>query len=218
MQFRGGVAQQLTTIENQQIEKIRSESYETSEEVGFSFLISFGEKESEKYDKETHTKFMKYVKNTHASTVGGEPFTLLDEQTANEENATEILPSRLSHWLKTVPSNPAVIKYKLESIANLLTLSRFPQPNANIAEKARVIESVINRLTNGTQARCFNDCTGPLNGQCLPMKDSSTKKKSFNFGTCQCSPGFSGADCSKPGPMATLPTPPTTPYRATIPH
>ena len=98
MQFRGRVAQQLTTIENQQIEKIRSESYETSEEVGFSFLISFGEKESEKYDKETHTKFMKYVKNTHASTVGGEPFTLLDEQTANEENIFQFWNMSMFTW------------------------------------------------------------------------------------------------------------------------
>ena len=161
---------------------------------------------------------MKYVKNIHASTMGGEPFTLVEEQEGNDENSTRVLSSKLSQWLKTVPSNPGVIKFKLQPILSLLTPERFPDPDANIISKSMAIEKLINRYSNGTQARCFNDCTGPLNGKCVPMKDASIKKDYFNFGTCQCSPGFEGPDCSTPGTMPTAPTPPTTPFRTTIPH
>ena len=194
----GGIAQQLITLESRIVENYRSECRQTSEEVGFSFIISFSQSETEKYDKETHSKFMRDVQNIQISTIGGHSYDML---TSNSSGPSPTL----NKWLETILSNPAIIKFKLESILDLITGHHFPD-DPFIESKAQAVERVMIAYANGTSVNCYNSCTSPINGVC----QATTPANPFVVGTCKCNPGFTGRDCSAPV-IPTAPTPPTTP-------
>ena len=178
----GGVAQQLITINSSYSENISQQKFNSEEEAGFSFGISFGSKESESHSKENHTIFMKYVKNIYASTSGGQSF---DNSIQNDT----VKSNRLQDWFRTVPDNPVITKMSMNKLTDLLTNKRFSF-DPLIEDKARLIEQVWEKYDgNQKLAKCVNDCTSPCHGRCIPTGH-------FQFGLCSCNPGFTGHDCS----------------------
>ena len=178
----GGVAQQLITINSSYSENISQQNFNSEDEAGFSFAISFGSKESESHSKENHTIFMKYVKNVYASTIGGEPF---DNSIQNDT----VKLDRLNNWFKTVPDNPVITRFSANKLTQLLTKKRFPT-DPLIEDKARLIEQVWAKFDGNQElAKCVNDCTSPCHGRCVSAGH-------FQFGLCKCNTGFTGHDCS----------------------
>ncbi|CAF4113940.1 unnamed protein product [Adineta steineri] len=178
----GGVAQQTITINSSDIEKMYQENFNSDNEAGISFGLTFGMHESESHSKGNHSKFMTYVKHIYASTSGGQPF---DNSVQNETIKT----NQLNEWFKTVPTNPVITRMRINRLTELLTKKRFPS-DPLIEDKARLIELVWTKFDgNQTLVKCANDCTDACHGRCIPTGY-------FQYGLCKCNPGFTGHDCS----------------------
>ena len=204
----------MTTIEQTQVAKWEQEGYQTSKESGVSFIVSFGQKESESYDKEKYSNFTRYLKNIHASTMGGEPFDAIQGENKKENSSDcSTSSSKLTEWMQSVSRNPVIIKFNTLSMQNLLTRARFPS-DPKIDDKATAFQVTLNKFNRANPVRCFQSCSGK--GDCIPAPSGSGGDL-FNHGTCKCGENFSGPACATPS-NPTAPTPPTTPYRTTIPH
>lgn len=179
------------------VEKLRKEGYQITKEVDISFILSFNQKQTESYEKEIHSKFMNSVKNVKVSTIGGRPYAPVST------DLPQLSPT-LNDWAQSVPSNPAIIKLKLESILDLITSHYFPN-DTQINEKARAVEQALIQYANEMRINCYRSCTSPANGIC----QTSNTANPFMFGTCKCNPRYTGPDCATPIDP-TVPTPPTT--------
>ncbi|CAF1659558.1 unnamed protein product, partial [Didymodactylos carnosus] len=49
---------------------------------------------------------------------------------------------KLNEWFRTVPKNPVIIKFNIQSVFDLLTTERFPE-DKKIKEKAAFITQVL---------------------------------------------------------------------------
>lgn len=191
----GGVAQVLTTIEQTQMAKLEQDGYETSKEVGGSFLVSFGKKESEEYDRERYRNFTRYTKNIQATIMGGEPFDVIQEEN-EKENPSDCSQSssKLAEWMRSISHNPIVIRFNMVPIINLLNSQRFPS-DPWIAQKRAAMQVTLDKFASGRQVRCIRDCSG--HGDCVQMSSGSSSGL-FNLGSCKCDEGFVGAACATP--------------------
>lgn len=198
------MAQVLTTIEETQIAKLEQDGYQTSQEVGGSFIVSFGKQESEEYNRERYRNFTRYVKNIRATTMGGEPFDAIEGENEKETGAgCSSSSARLTQWMQSVSDNPAVIKFNTLPITDLLDSQRFPL-DPQIMQKRRAIQSTITKFSSQIGGRCLRDCSG--NGDCIPASSDSSASL-FNMGTCRCDANFDGAACNIRKDMMTTTTP-----------
>ena len=89
--------------------------------------------------------------------------------------------------IKTVSTNPVIIKFKVRDIFSLFNKLRFPY-DPLIQNKSKLIEKILDRYLNGT-VYCYGKCgSDEGNGIC-----ESTGH--FQFGTCKCTPGWTGVNC-----------------------
>lgn len=168
----GGVAQQNMYINKSEIKTIEEKGFSTSNEANIEFYASLGMKQQSSVDEKRHSEFMKYVKRTYTTTLGGD---------------TSI--QTFEDWSKTVKTDPIILKFGVKMIFELLNAKRFPN-DPNIAMKKALIESALEKYITDP-VYCYQNCSA--NGQCKPSKY-------FQFGECQCNDGWSGLDCSIPKP------------------
>ena len=190
----------MTTIEETQIAKLEQDGYQTSHEVGGSFIFSFGKQESEDYNRARYRNVTRYVKNIRATTMGGEPFDAIDGENEKETGTgSSLASSRLTQWMQSVSDNPAVIKFNTLPITDLLDRQRFPS-DPQIMQKRRSIECTISKFSSQIGARCIRDCSGK--GDCIPASPDSSASL-FNVGTCRCDENFDGPACNVRKDMTT---------------
>lgn len=164
----GGIAQQNIFINKTQSVEIEQKGYDKSHEASAAFYVSFSMKPSQSNNTTNQNEFMKLVKKTSLTKLGGDTSI----QTFEE-------------WSKTVPSNPAVIKLGVEYWFDLLDEKRFPN-DKNILEKRKLIEQAFNKYVSNP-VFCYSNCSS--NGICQPTGY-------FQFGTCKCNEGWSGPECA----------------------
>ncbi|CAF2098177.1 unnamed protein product [Rotaria magnacalcarata] len=182
----GGIARQNIFIEKSDISFLETQGYTRSHEAQAEFYISLNGATKIVYDKEKHNKFMRYVKKTYATTLGGDTSV----QTIDE-------------WSKTVPSNPVVTKFGISYIFDLLNKRRFPHDD-QIFKKSKLIEKALNKYIDN-QLYCYNNCSG--NGVCQ-------ETGYFQFGECKCKDTWKGFDCSQQVSTTTTTTTTTSTPRA----
>ena len=177
----GGVAQQSIYISQEDRRILQKKGYTISNEAQLkreaiaAFSSSFKLKTTEVYDQVMHKKFMRYVRATRATTLGG-----------------DISPQNIDEWLKSINTNPVVIKFGVKFFFDLLNVQRFPN-DQNITAKSKLIEQALeNYIRNPVY--CYRNCSGK--GTCRPSGY-------FQFGVCECVKGWSGIDCS----VAVVPPP-----------
>ncbi|CAF1148552.1 unnamed protein product [Didymodactylos carnosus] len=68
----GGIAQQNMFIDQVNITTIEQKGYERSDEAQIEFYVKLNVKDTYKYDKTKHDEFMKYVKDTYVTILGGD--------------------------------------------------------------------------------------------------------------------------------------------------
>ncbi|CAF1340921.1 unnamed protein product [Rotaria sordida] len=138
------------------------------------------------------------------------PSTEVREKTQKISNLIELKESgeiykndqKLNEWFQTIPDNPVIIKFTIQSIFDLITPERFPN-DTNIQEKAGYIMQALEEYVNKTSTvYCENQCTNAAQGTCQPLG-------AYAYGICVCSNGFSGFDCSRPPPPTTTTVAPT---------
>ncbi|CAF3526942.1 unnamed protein product [Rotaria sp. Silwood2] len=166
----GGIAQENVLINTESYQKMQANGLDIVNEAKAEFFITMGAKQQYTYNKNTHDEFMTRVQEKHVTTLGGDTSLTSIEQ-----------------WSKTVPSNPVIIKFSLQSIFNLLNQVRFPNDSL-IQNKSVLIAHALHNYLNDP-AYCYNNCTG--HGTCVPSPY-------FQFGICNCTERYSGVDCSIP--------------------
>lgn len=166
----GGSAQQNIYISRVNMSNIVSDGYDVKQEAKIEYMITFMFGNTGSYDSKRHTAFMRYVKTVYATSLGG-----------------DISIQDINQWSKTVEANPVVIKLGIRYIFDLITKARFPS-DPNILLKASLIKQALDKYIQ-TPLFCYNNCTSPLNGECVPTGY-------FRFGQCKCKPGWSGVSCS----------------------
>lgn len=105
---------------------------------------------------------------------------------------------KLNEWFSTVPENPVIIKYTLQSIFNLLTTQRFPNDSAIDTKSQHIMRALEQYINKTTTVYCENQCTNERQGSCRPLG-------AFGYGLCECFHGYTGFDCSRPIPSTTGP-------------
>jgi hypothetical protein len=174
----GGIAQQNMYISKSEVITIEQKGFSTSNEANVEFYASLGMKQQSSVNETRHSEFMKYVKKTYTTTLGGD---------------TSI--QTFADWSKTVKTNPIIIKFGVKLIFELLTAKRFPS-DPNIVNKKALIESALDKYIENP-VYCYSNCSA--NGQCKPSDY-------FQFGKCQCNDGWTGLDCSIAKPKAVVPS------------
>jgi hypothetical protein len=172
----GGIAQQNMYINKSEMRTIEQKGFSTSNEANVQFYASLGMKQSSSVNETRHSEFMKYVKRTYATTLGGDTTF-----------------QTFADWSKTVKTNPIIIKFGVKLIFELLTAKRFPN-DPNIIMKKALIESALDKYIENP-VYCYKNCSA--NGQCKPSNY-------FQFGECQCNDGWAGVDCSISKPKAVV--------------
>lgn len=173
----GGIAQQNLFISKSELATIEKKGYEKSQEAKAEFFGSLGIKQSASFDQTKHNEFMKYVKKTYATALGGDSSIKTFEE-----------------WSKTVPANPIVIKFGVKYLFDLISEKRFPS-DKNIIQKRNLIEKALDKYIQNP-LYCYNSCSG--NGICQPSSY-------FQFGLCKCNEKWTGVDCSTAVPNAKIP-------------
>ena len=171
----GGIAQQNMYINKSEVKTIEQKGFSTSNEAKVEFYASLGMKTQSSVNETRHNEFMRYVKKTYATTLGG-----------------DISIQTFADWSKTVKTDPIIIKFGVKLMFDLLTVKRFPN-DPNIRIKKELIESALEKYIKNP-IYCYSNCSH--NGQCKPSGY-------FQFGECQCNDGWTGLDCSisKPRPV-----------------
>jgi hypothetical protein len=173
----GGIAQQNIFIDRQTHEQMVNKGTNTHHQAQISFQLNFGASASTVFDSSeeetTYNSFMNQVQSTDATTLGGYPHL-----------------TTLSDWSKTVKSNPVVVQFTVRDIFRLLTKLHFPNDSL-ITNKSALIKLTFDKHLNKSSIYCYNDCGGNdgSHGTCVPSGH-------FQFGECQCKPGWTGADCT----------------------
>ncbi|CAF0928724.1 unnamed protein product [Didymodactylos carnosus] len=166
----GGSAQQNLIIAKSKLSMIEEEYFDKITEAQTEFLLSLQAREVERYDTIKHDEFLKLVKKTSATTLGG---------------STVMQP--LEDWITTVSSSPVVIELGVNYIFDLINVKYFPN-DENIELKLFLIKKAFKKYTENQMLYCYNNCSG--HGQC----ESSGY---FQFGLCKnCTTNFGGLDCS----------------------
>ena len=179
MLMLGGIALQNIFIDKSKVSYLQQQGIEKSHEAQLEFFATFSMKQKVTNDTEKHKIFMKYVKKSYSTVLGGDP-TL----------------QKMDEWSETVKRNPVIIKFGIKSISDLLNQRRFPS-DSKIHEKSKLIERALNHYTQ-LPIHCYggSQCTG--HGICI---DSGY----FQFGLCHCDAGWSGVDCSHSIPLPPKP-------------
>jgi hypothetical protein len=179
MLMLGGIALENIFIDRSNISNLQQHGIEKSHEAQIEFFATFNMAQKNTDDTEKHEIFMKYVKKTYSTLLGGDP-TL----------------QKMDEWSKTVKEHPVIIKFGIKSIFDLLNQRRFPN-DLKINEKSKLIEQALNNYIQ-MPVYCYggSQCTG--HGKCI---DSGY----FQFGLCQCDAGWSGIDCSRSVPLPSKP-------------
>lgn len=169
----GGIAQQQVIISEENRKTLRSEGFSQTNEAeakaaAYIFSNSFKVGITEEINKAQIEKFKQYSQQNSITTLGG----------------TSSIQS-MEEWSRTIPSNPAVIKFRIASILDLLTTSRFPT-DPNIEKKRDLVRKVQERYID-SPVFCYKNCSG--HGLCV-------SSGYFGFGQCRCNPGWIGKDCS----------------------
>ena len=174
----GGIAWQNIYINKSDTKTIEQKGFSISNEAKIEFYASLGIKHQRSVNETRHNEFMHYVKRTYASTLGGD---------------TSI--QTFAKWSETVKTNPAITKFGVKLIFDLLTAKRFPN-DPNILVKKALIESALDKYINNS-VYCYRNCSA--HGQCKPSGY-------FQFGECHCNDGWLGVDCSIQKPRPVVPS------------
>ncbi|CAF3309514.1 unnamed protein product, partial [Rotaria sp. Silwood2] len=109
--------------------------------------VSFGLKQTQQYDQTIHGSFMKYVKETYVTKLGG-----------------DISLNTFDQWAETLASNPVVIKLGIKSMLDLLSETRFLN-DENIVEKRKLIAKALDSYVK-QPTFCYSNCSS--HGDCQP--------------------------------------------------
>ena len=172
----GGIAQQKIVISEENRKSLQQNGFTTTNQAelklaaGTVFSASTKLTMMDQFDQTKLNVFNRFSQQSSIMSLGGAPSI-----------------QSIQDWSNTVPSNPTITKFGIAPILDLLRLTRFPK-DSNIASKRSLIQRAQQIYAN-TPVTCYNNCTGPSNGDCV-----STGY--FRFGLCQCKPGWSGVSCS----------------------
>jgi MAC/Perforin domain len=180
----GGIAQQKIVISEENRKNLQQNGFTDMDQVELklgasaAFSISGKLAMTQQLNQTKLNSFNRFSQQSSITSLGG---------------STTI--QSIENWSETVPSNPTIVKFGIRHILNLLTRTRFPN-DSNIASKRSLIQRAQQKYTN-TSLSCYDDCTSPSHGECV-------SSGYFQFGLCQCKPGWSGISCSKllPKPAA----------------
>ncbi|CAF1362741.1 unnamed protein product [Rotaria sordida] len=147
-----------------------------------------------------------YTGDCHMSGFGRSIFQLDYTNPPQGSCTTKLIPKNVEldciPSTETIPDNPVIITFTIQSIFDLITPERFPN-DTNIQEKAGYIMQALEEYVNKTSTvYCENQCTNAAQGTCQPLG-------AYAYGICVCSNGFSGFDCSRPPPPTTTTVAPT---------
>ncbi|CAF1177634.1 unnamed protein product, partial [Rotaria sordida] len=152
----GGIAQMTTVINQSSIVPLQQEGISGTEMVQLSFskIFNFNYNENEMKNLSKFETFQRYVKSSMATIIGGEIYK-------NDQ--------KLNEWFQTIPDNPVIIKFTIQSIFDLITPERFLN-DTNIQEKAGYIMQALEEYVNKTSTvYCENQCTNAAQGTCQPL-------------------------------------------------
>ncbi|CAF3100059.1 unnamed protein product [Rotaria sp. Silwood2] len=180
----GGIAQENIFIDKSELNTIKNYGYDKLHEAKAEFFISLGIKQSNSYNETKHNQFMKHVKMSYATTLGGD----------------SSIHQSFAEWSKTVSSNPIVIKLSVKYIFDLLNEKRFPD-DPNTVKKKQLIEKALNKYIQNP-VFCYSSCSG--HGVCEATNY-------FQFGMCKCNENWLGFDylmsaTTKPAPVELVPS------------
>jgi hypothetical protein len=176
----GGIAQSNIFINRDAKERLEQNSVQIQHQAQIAFDLSmganisgsigFGTTITDTQVKNNYNSFIKEVQSIYTTTLGGDPSI-----------------NNLAEWSKTVLNNPVIIKFKVQDIFRLFSKFRFPN-DPLITNKSKLIEKTLEKyLANSIY--CYNNCGGNgTRGTCVPTG-------LFQFGICQCKPGWTGVDC-----------------------
>ncbi|CAF1015431.1 unnamed protein product [Didymodactylos carnosus] len=163
----GGIVQQNIFMNHDSYKRLESRNISTKNAAKVEFnILSSGVSVENSQAKTEHQEFMKEVKNSYGTILGGDPSI----QDINE-------------WSKTVPSNPVIIKFGIREIFDLLNKRRFPN-DPQIQNKSKLIEEVLTKYI-AQPLFCYNNCVDKSHGTC----ESSGY---FQFGICKCNQNWTG--------------------------
>jgi hypothetical protein len=166
----GGIVQEIVSINSERLTELKSKGLQTQHSVSVGYIIKLlGVDYSSNSTTTTQQDFRQSLTLTRISQLGGDP--------------TKI--SRpIADWIKTVPDNPAVIKFKIRYLSNLMTSHRFPN-DTNIKTKLMLMNRALDDyIENFLPKFCPQNCSGEERGICqwgdlkVPM--------------CKCKPGYTG--------------------------
>jgi hypothetical protein len=175
----GGIAQENIVFDRQTHERMVNMGVNTKHQAQISFRLNFGMsvgtsiENSE--DKSTYNSFMREVKWTESTTLGGD---------------TSL--TTMAEWSRTVPSNPAIVHFTVRDIFRLLTAFYFPM-DPLIKNKSDLIRLTLDRYLNATSDYCYGDCGGNNGSRGICVSSGH-----FHFGECHCKPEWTGPDCTVP--------------------
>ncbi|CAF0800498.1 unnamed protein product [Adineta steineri] len=168
----GGISQQNIFMKRNSYQNLESQGVSTKNAAKVAFYVSVGVSVENSQASGTQEMFMNEVHESHGTKLGGDP-SITD----------------LYQWVKTVPSNPVIVKFGIRSLFDLLTSQRFPN-DVKIHNKSKLIERVLQKYIQ-QPVYCFNNCTDALHGKCV-------MSGYFQYGECNCTSGWTGIDCAIP--------------------
>ena len=180
----GGVAQQHITITRKAKERLEQEGVNIKHEASVSFEIpeyggniNLGVTNSKQ--NSSYQKFSAEIQTIDTNKFGG-----------------DVSRNSSMEWAKSVPRNPVITQFTLQSIFRLLNQRYFPYDSL-IMNKSKLIENLLDKqLTNSIF--CYDQCGGNgTRGTCEPTGY-------FGFGICKCKPGWTGPDCGTAEPPKIL--------------
>jgi hypothetical protein len=166
----GGIAQENIFLSRSSHQKLESQGISVTNAAKVSFYVSVGVSVTDTQSSKDYQALMKEVQSSFATKLGGDPSKV-----------------QLDQWVRSVPSNPVVIKFGIRNLLDLLTSARFSN-DAQIHNKSKLIEKILKKYLQHP-LYCHNNCSDPTRGKCQ-------ESGYFQYGLCECNVGWAGADCS----------------------
>jgi hypothetical protein len=162
----GGRIQNLVTVKSKEIDVLKFVGIKAKEEANIRFIMQSNMKITLDSSKTRQDLFAQQIQSEYSARLGGDP-SVRD----------------IYEWMKTVPENPAITKFSMKYIVDLLKPNRFPD-DPLIIRKAKLIEDILKEYSRQV-VFCYNNCSGIDHGMCIATG-------AFRMGLCYCHSNFTG--------------------------
>jgi hypothetical protein len=166
----GGITQEITSIDSQRLTELKTKGLQTKHSVSVGYIVKiFGTDFVSNSTTTIQQEFRQSITSTKITQLGGDPAKI---------------SKPIADWIKTVPNNPVVIKFKIRYLPELMTYRRFPN-DRNIGTKLMLMDLALDDYIKSFSLKfCPQNCSGEERGSCewgdmkVPM--------------CKCKPMYSG--------------------------